>query len=92
MGPKHIFHGGKLEKLLLFLKISRSGVQNRPGVRVSTFCIKISTVSPNDLFVPAKIELRPDLAVEISIGNTSDISTAKSGLEKENRLDPPLRF
>ena len=40
------------------------------------FCIKTSTVSPNDMiFFPVKLELNPDLMVEISTGNTSEIST-----------------
>ena len=42
-------------------------------------------MGPNDLifFFPVKLELKPDLAVEISTGNTSEISAelrSKSGI------------
>ena len=36
-------------------------------------------MSPNDLiFFPVKLQLNPDLMVEISAGNTSEISTRKA--------------
>jgi hypothetical protein len=67
--------------LVLYSILQQNGTKearSKTGLRGggTTFCIKISTVGPNDIiFFPVKIELRPDLVVEISTGNTSEIST-----------------
>ena len=57
-------------------KLKKRGPKVADNGGGSGFCIKTSTVGPNDLiFFPVKLELNPDLMVEISTGNTSEIST-----------------